>query len=175
MMRATIVHTVCRLKQTHILKSSQKNCFLCVAFLFRLFHFLFVFLLSFLFVTDFSFPSLLFFPLFIMGRAYIRATPANKHTRRLFKAVGAGILIAALIAFSVASTLNVCFSLSFHFPLQSSPINHPSPPQNRETRKTLQSRRMQEQRQQQEQQQTRLTFRATTRRNVTTVSPRACT
>lgn len=43
-----------------------------------------------------------------MGRAYIRATPTNKHTRRLFKAVGAGILVAALVAFSVASTLNVC-------------------------------------------------------------------
>ena len=50
-----------------------------------------------------------------MGRAYMRATPTNKHTRRLFKAVGAGILVAALIAFSVVSTLNVCFFSSSHF------------------------------------------------------------
>ena len=51
-----------------------------------------------------------------MGRAYMRATPTNKHTRRLFKAVGAGILVAALIAFSVVSTLNVCFFSSHFFP-----------------------------------------------------------
>ena len=56
-----------------------------------------------------------------MGRAYMRATPANKHTRRLFKAVGAGILVAALVAFSVASTLHVCFLFTTLFsPLVSS-------------------------------------------------------